>query len=359
MFTCVEVKTKKDKDLFLSLPKKLYDKKFLTQDLELEKKILNCTHPLSIDFDIYPFILLNTSGKIVSRCVLTVYPNDNNGYVGFFESVYSEDAVNCLINKVKAKAKELGLIKLIGPIDCSIWIKYRFKVDYFDEYYTGEPYNKDYYPDLWEKIGFNKCLGYYSNRLRVPTEEDYNDKIERVTKRLLDKKKYLIISPNSDTLNVALEDVYGLLSHLYSEFPYYKYITKTQFCMLFEKLGKIFNYDMVKLVYDENDELKELIGFLVAVPNYSCLLNNPSIFDIGKIKKIKKNPKDFVLLYLGASPKHLGLGGVLAHLCKEYMQKYECMSINALVRENNQSGKLYEELTVKKYNYSMYEMEVK
>ena len=81
MFTCVEVKTKKDKDLFLSLPKKLYDKKFLTQDLELEKKILNCVHPLSIDFDIYPFILLNTSGKIVSRCVLTVYPNDYNGYV--------------------------------------------------------------------------------------------------------------------------------------------------------------------------------------------------------------------------------------------------------------------------------------
>ena len=43
---------------------------------------------------------------------------------------------------------------------------------------------------------------------------------------------------------------------------------------------------------------------------------------------------------------------------REYMQKYKCMSINALVREDNQSGKLYEELTVKKYNYAMYELEI-
>lgn len=355
MFTCKEVITKKDKELFLSLPKKLYEKDYLTQDLETEKKILDNLHPLSIDFDIYPFIVLNGGGKIVSRCILTVYPNDNNGYVGFFESVQSKDAVNCLIESVKKKSKELELVNLIGPIDCSIWIKYRFKVDFFDNYYTGEPYNKDYYPELWESIGFNKTLSYYSNQLRIPTEEDMNDKIERVSKRVLEKRNYTITEPNDDVLVEALEDVYGLLSHLYAEFPYYKYITKTQFCLLFKKLGKIFNYDMVKLVYED----AELVGFLVAVPNYGCLLNNPSIFNINKIKKIKKKPTEFVLLYLGASSKHLGLGGVLAQMCKEYMQKYKCTSINALVREDNQSGRLYQELTVKKYNYVMYKMSIK
>lgn len=358
MFTCIEVNTEKNRNLFLSLPKKLYEKRFLTQDIEVEKQILNGMHPLSIDFDIYPFIVLNNSGKVVSRCILTVYPNDNSGYVGFFETVYNEDAVICLIESVRKKAKELGLIKLIGPVDCSIWIKYRFKIDYFDEYYTGEPYNKDYYSDLWERVGFKKCLTYYSNLYRIPTENDLNDKIERVSKRLLEKRNYIITSPNDNNLDDALKEVYDLLSHLYAGFPYYKYITKTQFCLLFKKLGKIFNYDMVKLVYDGSVEDIELVGFLVAVPNYGCLLNNPSIFDISKIKKIKKSPEEFVLLYLGASPKHLGLGGVLAHMCKEYMQKYKCRSINALVREDNQSGKLYDELTIKKYNYAMYELEI-
>ena len=41
LFTCIEVNTEKNRNLFLSLPKKLYDKRFLTQDIEVEKQILN------------------------------------------------------------------------------------------------------------------------------------------------------------------------------------------------------------------------------------------------------------------------------------------------------------------------------
>ena len=103
---CIEVEYSEDKEKFLSLPKKLYDKGFQTQDWKTEMQILNHCHVLSLDFTVYPYIVLTDSENVVARAILTVYSGDINGYVGFFESVQSQEIANCLLDKIKEKAIE-------------------------------------------------------------------------------------------------------------------------------------------------------------------------------------------------------------------------------------------------------------
>jgi len=67
----------------------------------------------------------------------------------------------CVAEKL---AHENNLTKLIGPVDASFWIKYRLKVNLFDRLpYVSEPYNKDYYLNLFLGSGFVIEERYISN----------------------------------------------------------------------------------------------------------------------------------------------------------------------------------------------------
>lgn len=353
MFTCRLVENDRDKEFFISLPKKLYNKKYLTQNVKTERKILNNEHPLSIDFDIYPFIVLDEDEQILSRSILTVYPNDNIGYVGYFESVDNIDSVSCLFEVIKKKAIELGLVKLVGPVDCSIWIKYRFKIDNFDNYYTGEPYNLEYYKELWEKVGFIVSDNYFSNQLRVPTDEDTIERYQKAF-RIMEKRNIELRNPTIETFDFYIKEIYSILINLYSGFQGFKYITSTQFSMLFEDLKKVLRMDMVYVAYRDN----EIVGFFVMVPNYGTILNNLSMWNMVKLLEYKRNPKEYVMLYLGANSRGMGLGSVFAEIGKQKMQKYNCTSITALIHEGNESGRLYENLRTNKYNYVLMSLDL-
>ena len=153
MGKCILVKTEKEKRLFLSLPRKLYKRKACTQDIETEKMLLNGTHPLSAQVELYPYIYMEDAA-VVCRCILTYYKEDSSAYVGFFESIYNQECASAMLLEVSQKAKADGKQALVGPYDVSFWIKYRFKYDHFDSVYSCEPSNKNYYPKLWERMGF-------------------------------------------------------------------------------------------------------------------------------------------------------------------------------------------------------------
>lgn len=343
---CVEVEYSEDKEKFLSLPKKLYDKEFLTQDWKTEMQILNHCHPLSEDFTIYPYIVVREDDNIVARAILTVYVGDKSGYVGFFESVQSQEIVNCLLDKISEKAKELGLERLIGPLDCSFWIKYRFKIDHFDNCYTNEPYNKEYYKELWENWGFTVCDKYYSNQMRVPTAGDSLDKPKKRLE-MMKSKGYEFRMTDKKTFSQDLKDIFNLMKEVYSHFSGFKMITEEQFVELYSGLKMVLNYNMVHLAYKDG----ELVGFFVAIPNYRNGLYDLNMLDFIRILNIKNNPKEYIMLYMGASPEHLGLGGSFAEIAKTYLQEHNCTSVGALIHEGNTSGVFYKNLVVDRYEY--------
>ena len=57
---------------FLDFPKRLYPPERQTQDRKAEKAILLGTHPLSVDFAVYPFLALDENDQCAARCLLTL-----------------------------------------------------------------------------------------------------------------------------------------------------------------------------------------------------------------------------------------------------------------------------------------------
>lgn len=335
---------------FLALPRRIYSADELTQSLTDELALLNGTHVLSRYFTVMP-ILIYRGNRAVSRAAVTLYPNDSTAYVGFFESENDSEAVALLFKTAGEIGAKNGCVKLTGPIDCSFWIKYRLKINRFGSPYTGEPYNKEYYADLWYENGFEVIKRYSSNYYKIVENDDGCEKyIARLAEKL--NEGYTIKCPDNSTFDKMLREVYSLLIELYSNFPVYKRITEEEFCRLYDHLRHILNYNMVKMAYFDGAP----VGFFISVPNFGNRIYGR--LDLMKMLRIlleKRKPHSYVMLYMGVDPKHLGLGKALAEAVREELKTQSVPSIGALIREGNYSKNYMDQLRVFEYEYVLLE----
>lgn len=336
---------------FLDLPKGLYPTERNTQDRKTEEALLKGTHPLSENFRVYPFLALDENGFAAARCLLTIYPKDDRGYVGFFESENCPEAAKLVLDAAAEKARSLGCGRLAGPYNASFWIGYRFKTSSFQRYFTGEPNNKAYYPRLWEFCGFHVTDHYFSNQMRVPTEADVSRKAaQRLERFRKDGYDFRTITPK--TFDWCLADIYRLLTALYSTFPGYQPITEQQFVSLFGSLKYVLDHEMVKLVYKDH----QLAAFVICVPNYGALVEGKiRLRDLGKILRIRKAPREYVIPYMGVSPEHAGLGNALSELLRQDLQKRGTTSFSALIHDGKVTGGFYKVLKTGQTDYVLME----
>jgi hypothetical protein len=324
------------------------------QNRKTEKQILTGKHVLSPDIKVFPFVVVDNEQMPICRCLMTYYKSDPTAYVGFFESEDDIDAVHKMFISVERRAKKDGKTKLIGPIDASIYINYRFKENHFDRTYTGEPYNQPYYRSLWTRSGFTISDRYVSNQMRQVEEKDFDSRLEKIYNRYVEKG-YEFRNPNADNFESCLVDVHKLLMDSYSGFPGYKPMTKSQFVKMYSSIKRIVNYDMVQLVYRDN----QLRAFCIAVPNYYALTRGRMTpIKLLKIIRIKKNPKEYVILYVGADKKTPGLGGALMHSVRNSLYKNKCTSIGALIHEGNVTDEIYQTLHQEQYRYVLLRKEI-
>lgn len=338
--------------LFLKLPSQIYLKSENFQDYKTEYQILNNMHPLSKDITVYPIVITNLNDVPFCRCLITYYNNDTTAYVGFFEAEqYAIEAVQLLFETVENKVKKDGKNKILGPIDASIYINYRFKISSFNKTYTAEPCNKDYYPQMWTNNGYKLHQRYISNYLRKVTQEDFDPRLEKVYQRYLNRG-ITFTTPTKNNFKKCLEDVYELLVKTYADFPGYKSLTKDQFLTLYSPLEKILNFDMVCLAYQKN----KLCAFCICIPNYKDLTKGKMTpLKFLKILKIKKFPQEYILLYAGAEPSKAGLGSALLHHVRNLLYQNQQTCITALIKEGNLTGRLYDDLYESQTQYILLE----
>jgi hypothetical protein len=140
----------------------------------------------------------------------------------------------------------------------------------------------------------------------------------------------------------------------YSGFTGFKSVTETQFLELFSGLRKIANYDMMKLAYKDG----KIHAFAIALPNYGDLtLGKLTIFKLIKMLKIKKNPEEYVILYVGAD-KTAGIGSAIMHHLRDLLYQNQCTSITALIKEGNLTGKVYSDLYMDTVEYELFEKNI-
>ncbi len=348
---CKIAKTTKDKKMFLKLPKLLYSRKNqITQDVSLEKSILNGTHCLSRYFDVTPFIVVSHKNEIFARCIVTVYPNDENAYIGFFESSSDREAYNVLFEKVFDFVKAIGKNTVVGPYNASFWLGYRLKTNHFGTPYACEPYNLSYYPRIWKEMGFEACDNYISNQYKIIPKGYFSPKYKKRLEEM-SKDGYVLRNAAKESFDKDLTSIYYLLTELYSSFPAYKPISLEEFRKLYGSLKYVLDYKMVKLIFKDG----KLAAFAVNIPNYGNTLTRPlspkMLFEL--IRK-KHRIQEYVLLYMGADRSHLGLGGSMAEIIKNSLSENGCTSVGALIHEGKVTGGYYKDLIVDKYTYSLY-----
>lgn len=317
---------------FIGLPKKLYSKKTITQNEKDERAVLSGMHILSGSFTVYPFLLYdgeNASG----RFIITLYPGDDNAYIGFFECIESQEYARAIFDYAKAFAAGHGKKKLIGPYDASFWIKYRLKTDNFDLPYTGEPYNMPYYYKMFCDNGFTVLKRYITNGYpRMPRSGSFRDEyIERYNACL--KNGYTFKSPNSKNIDIMMAQCYQIISALYSDFPCYKPISEDEFMHLYSYLKYVADKKFMKMAYLNG----EPVGFLICFPDYSNSLYKAKLTLLDYLTVIAKRIRSgkYIWLYMGVMPEHRGLGKALTNSILNEQIKKRASFLMALIKDDN------------------------
>lgn len=322
---------------FLDLPKKLYNKNDNMENAGEVETLLMGTHPLSKYFTMHNFLIYHNK-KVSGRFVITTYEGDAVAYLGFFECINDKAVAAYLFEKATEYVRELGYGKIVGPVDASFWIKYRLKTNLFkNRPYTGEPYNKDYYLEMFRENGFEICHHYTSNIYnKVVSEEPLYD--DRYMTFL--GKGYEIISPKVDDFDRIIKELYEMLTELYSDFPIYKYVSYEDFDKVFSDYRYIINMSMVKMAYYEG----RAVGFFISVPDYgNKVYHLKNLGNLLKVFRIKKKPKRYVMLYMGVDQKHRGLGKALVGSIMEELRRSGLPSVGALARDGKVTQKYGEE----------------
>ena len=343
---------KKSVRSFLRFPSSLYGRDTLMQDLKAEKAVLSGQHTLSHYFTVYPFLAYDANGKVAARCMLTVYPDRPQGYIGFFECIEDADAVRCIFRAAEAQAEACGCKSLAGPVDASFWIRYRLKTNCFDRKpYTGEPYNLPYYEAFFRENGYAVCGEYLSNRYgKVPQSFLNRKNLRRL--RYFAEKGYSICSLEKATFEKSLHEIYRMLMPLYSDFQTFLHITEEEFCKLYAGMKHAADYRMVKIAYQNG----KAVGFFVTLPNYgNAAAGRMTLSKLLQICRVKQNSPDYILLYLGAEPEHPGLGKALSECILRELCEKQAVSVGALIRKGKVTGSYFSQLIEEQYTYALYE----
>ena len=338
---------------FITFPKRLYSKIDNMEDEHSIKELLLGKHPLSNDFKLNKYLIYKNE-EVVARFIITEYPKDKEiCYIGFFECINDKKVAKYLFDQAIKFAKKRGYKKIIGPVDASFWIKYRLKINKFGNPYTGEPYNLEYYYELFKNNNYVVC-DHYTSQVYDSVNEEYSNKKFTDHYKEFTKLGYQIIEPKLKEYNKCMEEIYYLITELYKDFPVFRNIKKETFLSIFKSYKKIINMKMVRMAYYKN----QVVGFYISIPNYNNLVYHLTPLNIIKILKIKKKPNSYVMLYMGVDQKHIGLGKALIYSIVEELKKNKLPSIGALAHDGKISQNYAQEKITSRYEYVLLEREI-
>ncbi|MBP5762008.1 MAG: hypothetical protein J6W48_03450 [Lachnospiraceae bacterium] len=335
---------------FLDLAKKLYTKQDNMESPDTIRKFLTGEHPMSKYFTLDAYLIYD-GDRAVGRFALTIYPDDTVCYLGFFECIDDKDTATFLFSSAETIAKEMKCSTIEGPVDASFWNKYRLKINNFDRPpYTGEPYNKEYYYNLFLANGYTVKEHYTSNAYRAVDDSYVNEKFEGRYNAFLEQG-YRIESPRTEDYEKILDEVYRMITELYSDFPIYKHVSKEDFKEMFMSYKSIMNMSMTKIAYYKD----KTVGFYISLPDYGNKVYHLNLPNLLSILKTKKHPKQYVMLYMGVDAEHRGLGKAIVYSIIKELEANRLPSIGALARDGKVTQTYVIEEATSIYEYVLLE----
>ena len=305
MINIIEVKTAKQRKLFVDFPTKLYKgvKQYVHPLRSSELELFNPKKNVSFEDCEAVYFLAYKDGELVGRIagiIQRLYNKKvNEKRVRFtrFDAINDKEVAKALFDSVESWAKQKGMNIVHGPMGFNDLDREGMLIEGFDEIATfEEAYNFDYYKDLMEYCGYEKEIDWIEFNLTIPKEID--PKINAVADAVM--KKYNLKNAEKHSKSAFIrryqKDIFHLLDEaygpLYGVVPYTDKVRK----QVIDQFRLFISLDFMSLIVDENDEV---VAFGFAIPSLSEVIN--------KYERKKKLKSIFPLLNAIRHPTMLDL----------------------------------------------------
>ena len=121
-------------------------------------------------------------GNSSAYLIINENMRDYKAMFGFTELSDKKDEWKELFRLIEEKAKALGCSALVGPLNNSTWMSYRWAISRFDLRYYPDCTNPTFYHDYIKELGYRELYTYRSaeiaikNPLNEVGEQIYNEK---------------------------------------------------------------------------------------------------------------------------------------------------------------------------------------
>lgn len=347
---------------FIDFPHSLYkdDENYVPELFIAQRDILTAgKHPFHEHSEIKMFLVyknLTLRGRIagILNNNHNQFNNANDGFFGFFDCVDDTETVACLFEAVIGWLKSKGVTNIIGPVNPSTNDPCGILVEGFEMPPVAMmTYNKPYYNELLESIGFIKkadLLAYYLDTKKVNTR---SLQLQEVLLKRLSRKNIIIRQINlKDFRNEAikLREVYnaawdknmGFVPMTDKEFNYLakdlKLILDPTFCLIAEHDSKIVGFALA--IPDINQVLKKIKkGRLLPTGIFKLLfgkkkINQVRVLALGVIDGYKKLGIEacfYASIIKSAAEKNMAGGEASWVLENNYLMNKGIQSINGRI----------------------------
>lgn len=225
---------------------------------------------------------------------------------GFAKMSNDFNEVQELYSRIESRAKELGYNELIGPLNYTTWMSYRWAINNFEKKYYPDCDNDKYYVDFIKRLGYKELYTYRSaiidinNKLYYIGKDIYNQK-------LLEGYEFKFFKGNDayklvqQIYNISIDAFKG--SYLYSEIPF------AYFNEIYIEWTRKIKDIAVYMAYKNNEPIGYVMGYVNPYNSNEFIAKTSAV-----LKKYQKHKVYVALLYLACTyVKGLGFNTMVYH----------------------------------------------
>ena len=354
---------------FLDFPDRIYrdDKKYVPP---LKKSVLN-----QLDMNRNPFFeygsakyfLARSGDEVLGRIAAFRNPQmDKNetkvGTVGFFESINDRAVADGLLNAAIDWLKSKDCNEVWGPMNSSIWNSYRFKIDFLDEEpFVGEPYNPEYYPQLFEQFGFKIKHTWYSSLIDLGDNTEVLqqtcEKYEKHYNRSIDKG-YTYSYNKKAQFDVEFQEIYSFFLASFDGFVGYYKISLKEFTFLYYSLKQIIKGNQIIKISKDGKTKGIMIQYDDFANPFRAMKGRSNL--MAKIKFFLNRDIDRVISALAGLTKDeierpSSLAPAFTHLSFKHVRDRNMSKvIHMLMSEENKSNRFGRDISRRIGTYAVY-----
>ena len=287
------------------------------------------------------------------------------GTIGFFECIndfgVARDLLDCSIQWLR---EETGIRRVWGPMNFDIWHGYRLMTKGFEQKpFYGEPYNKAYYPEFFEKYGF--IAKYFWDSVEISGREI----LQKIAAIGEERYKYLLNEGyrfkqlNGRQLMNNLDNLHSVLKKSFRGFKGFSPISLKEFRRLFEKIRYALHPELFMFIYDEKNVIA---GFALALLELSDAVRSmngrDNLLSVIKFFNYRQRANRINFYLIGITPeeekKKSGLGRAIAYSMMDQIlnQGHETVIFSLMARNNRAQKLLGDHAKKSNREYALFEL---